>query len=393
MMKINQKRWMALLLCILLCAMAFTACSPEPEPEPEEDFGAGYGEAEDPEEDLPEPEEPEEAGMAAGFRLTDVVMEVTGARPVLWEEFYYDLQTVGAWLAQHAMMEEAEDWDVFFTGDPDPGDEPLTFNEYAIRFAVESALNRRALESLFLEADLTLPEEAFYELRDHYMMMWEADEERFLEILWEVHLTESAFRFLISEVSAMHVEMLNSFYQEGEGISEEDAMAFAEEQGIIRTTHILLMLDDNDPDEVREQSEAIHAELSALSGDAFLERFDELVQEVGEDPGMHQSPEGYTFLPGVMVSEFDEAARELDYGEMSEPVRSTFGYHIILRLPILPEAQVMSPGPGAEPLTLKQLAAQWLLANAIESRKEELRYTTTAIFDQLVAEEIFNAVQ
>lgn len=63
-----------------------------------------------------------------------------------------------------------------------------------------------------------------------------------------------------------------------------------------------------------------------------LAKFDELMFQYSEDGGLISNPDGYTFGPGQMVSEFEEGTASLDYGAYSaEPVQSTFGYHIILR--------------------------------------------------------------
>ena len=35
------------------------------------------------------------------------------------------------------------------------------------------------------------------------------------------------------------------------------------------------------------------------------------------------------FGPGMMVKEFEDAAYKLEVGQLSEPVKSSFGYHII----------------------------------------------------------------
>ncbi|MDO8640347.1 MAG: peptidylprolyl isomerase, partial [Nitrosarchaeum sp.] len=37
------------------------------------------------------------------------------------------------------------------------------------------------------------------------------------------------------------------------------------------------------------------------------------------------------FTKGMMVKPFEEAAVKLQIGEMSEPIKSEFGYHIIKR--------------------------------------------------------------
>lgn len=62
------------------------------------------------------------------------------------------------------------------------------------------------------------------------------------------------------------------------------------------------------------------------------ENFDDLIMMYGEDPGMWDNPEGYSFTTGVMVPEFEEATRDLAIGEISDLVQSGFGFHIIMRV-------------------------------------------------------------
>lgn len=67
------------------------------------------------------------------------------------------------------------------------------------------------------------------------------------------------------------------------------------------------------------------------------EDFDTLMFLYSEDPGLEWNPDGYTFPPGQMVSEFENATRELEIGEISGLVRSTHGFHIIQRVEPDPE--------------------------------------------------------
>ena len=73
------------------------------------------------------------------------------------------------------------------------------------------------------------------------------------------------------------------------------------------------------------------------------EDFDMLIATYGEDPGMVGNPEGYTFVSGVMVPEFEYAVLGLEIGEISGLVPTTFGFHIIKRVEPVPE-NVMLPG-------------------------------------------------
>ncbi|MDM5187468.1 peptidylprolyl isomerase PrsA [Bacillus sp. DX4.1] len=58
--------------------------------------------------------------------------------------------------------------------------------------------------------------------------------------------------------------------------------------------------------------------------------FEELAKQHSQDPGSKENGGdlGY-FGPGKMVSEFEEAAYKLNVGEISKPVKSANGYHII----------------------------------------------------------------
>lgn len=102
------------------------------------------------------------------------------------------------------------------------------------------------------------------------------------------------------------------------GLEQEE-----EEEKIFAAKHILIMAD-------YEDAQALAESLAerAKAGEDFAE----LVAEYGQDPGMQQSPEGYTFTRGVMVPEFESATEALEIGDISGVVESQFGYHIIKRI-------------------------------------------------------------
>ena len=87
----------------------------------------------------------------------------------------------------------------------------------------------------------------------------------------------------------------------------------------IKCSHIL----------VQKQSEAI----SILERIKTGEKFGKLAKELSIDSGSAKRDGnlGY-FGRGVMVKPFEEAAFKLQIGEISSPVKSEFGYHIIKRL-------------------------------------------------------------
>lgn len=127
-------------------------------------------------------------------------------------------------------------------------------------------------------------------------------------------------------------------------VSDEDLLAAYEgdqgrfgqaEQRHVR--HILKTL-PAEPDEAT--SAAALAELERLRGRILAgEEFTAIAIEHSQDPGSaSQGGDLGTFSRGTMDAEFDRAAFELGLGEISAPVRTRFGYHLIEVVDILPAA-------------------------------------------------------
>lgn len=62
--------------------------------------------------------------------------------------------------------------------------------------------------------------------------------------------------------------------------------------------------------------------------------FDALMNEYSEDPGLQTAPGGYVFTTGEMVPEFETATFELAENQVSGLVETSYGIHIIKRLPL-----------------------------------------------------------
>ncbi len=80
---------------------------------------------------------------------------------------------------------------------------------------------------------------------------------------------------------------------------------------------------------VKKQSEALAIQERLKQG----EKFGKLAKELSIDPGSAKRDGnlGY-FGRGAMVKPFEEVAFKLQIGEVSDLVKSEFGYHIIKRL-------------------------------------------------------------
>ncbi len=175
--------------------------------------------------------------------------------------------------------------------------------------------------------------------------------------LWQIPLTRQSY--LDMRLSAMASGAIQEArYGENGAQRPTDAQVLAyatDELGIAyRVKHILLTtvdtskpltdedgkytgeyepLDEATVAEKRKLAEDILAQLEGSSDPVAL--FDDLMHQYSEDTGLSSNPDGYDAQEGQMVEPFEKASLALKEGEFSGIVESTFGYHIILRLPII----------------------------------------------------------
>lgn len=103
------------------------------------------------------------------------------------------------------------------------------------------------------------------------------------------------------------------------------------EKNYITAKHILLTTANLTPEKQAEKKAVAEQIAKQLKQGAS---FDSLMKEYSEDPGLAQFPDGYTFTAGEMVSEFETAAFALSENQISPVIETSYGYHIIQRLPL-----------------------------------------------------------
>ena len=86
----------------------------------------------------------------------------------------------------------------------------------------------------------------------------------------------------------------------------------------IKCSHIL----------VEKQSQAIQLLEEIKNG----KKFGAVAREVSTCPSSKKDGDLGYFTKGMMVKEFEDVAFNLEIGEVSAPVKTQFGYHIIKRL-------------------------------------------------------------
>lgn len=107
---------------------------------------------------------------------------------------------------------------------------------------------------------------------------------------------------------------------------------YRDEQVTVR--HILIQVNENFNDtQAQERTAMIEEELDAANNENFCD----LVENYSMDFGSKNLCGEYTFPRGVMVPEFENASFTMDVNER-ETIRSTFGYHIIIKDENIPES-------------------------------------------------------
>lgn len=383
-------KWMRGLCLLFAVMLVFAACT-GPTEESElighpDDADTEWGDM--PSDDVPASPD----GFLGGLDPKAVLATIEGV-PVYWEEFYFELQSA----RQRIEFQEGGpimDWSATFTTQT-VYDETLSFDEFVMLSAMDGVLDRRAVEVLFAELGESLDEDFDEDIREQFMEHNGMDEQVFEEFLRENFLTAAVFSAVNRDFVMRDMALGLLYGSFGEEASDEAVAEVIEEQGILRAKHILISTLDDErmplpPMEAAAASElarALSQELETLEGEAQLARFEEMLEEYGEDPGMEMEPNGYIFMPGVMIEEFTEATQALEMYEISAPVLGMFGYHIILRLPVQREAVVMQPGGGE--WQVQAMAAQLQMQQRMNEISSGLEQTTTPLFWMITPSEIF----
>ena len=166
------------------------------------------------------------------------------------------------------------------------------------------------------------------------------DNSEAVRVLDETYAITPYYMIMNESIYNLYNKIYEAFYGVG-GTKFEDikkqTLDYYNENGYMRAKHVLIKFPTNDDgSEVTEEqkAEAKKKAEEVLEKAKNGEDFDKLIEEYNEDPGMSTYNVGYYFGEGEMVEPFENATKALEENGISELVETTYGYHIIKRLPL-----------------------------------------------------------
>lgn len=155
--------------------------------------------------------------------------------------------------------------------------------------------------------------------------------EQFTKQLEEQAISEQVVERMLKDEIGVSDAAVRTYYDE-----HQEEFTYPES---VRAAHILIATNDRTNGQPLSEGELRRREQLArtLVQRARTERdFAQLVKEHSEDLGSKETGGEYTFSRGRMVPEFEAAAFSMMPGQVSDVVRSRFGFHIIKLLEKLP---------------------------------------------------------
>lgn len=334
------------------------------------------------------------------YKPDEVMLTVNGI-DVTWDYLFYWYANMVSSLESY--YGDISDWDAVCSASEDG----KSYRDFVTETVLKTIEYYCAIDSKAKDMGVELTEEDKASIQTQWQSSVDSygngDEAAFSEYLKKVYLTKDMFIHL-GELTALHTRLFESMFgANGEKISKDEAVQKAKDMGYVRAKHILLStMDDSGvalPDEQKAEKKAtadkLLAELKGITDKTKLEaRFDVLIKEYGEDPGMETFVDGYTYISGnqTMDPSFDTAVAELGEYKVSEIVETSFGYHIILRLPLKTTA-VVYPTQSLEDGTAASLAyaaAKAMFGTESDNWAEESKVESSKLYDKMNIADVFS---
>ncbi len=394
-----RRKPIALLLALCLALGLLGACggaseAPSAQTDPQQTAAPETGAA-----DAPTPgvtvADPAAENYRRAFEKLDPdepVLRING-RDIKWKEYFYWMCSIVETIESY--YGSIADYNAPFELDA----EGRSYAEHIRYYTANSLAQYRALETLCEDWGVTLTEESRAILEEQWARdvndYTGGDEEAFLEMLGGEFLDREIYEYL-NYCAYLYVDAFAARYGEnGEKYGDEAALAYAAENDYVRAKHLLFSTVDESRQPLPEAEKAdklaaAEAALKQLREAEDKEAAIDALMPLSEDPGSLYYTDGYTFGKGKMVPEFEDAAYALAEGEVSDIVETSYGYHIILRLPIDPDAVMDIDQSSGAPYTLRFNAAQMDYEQSLDAGVKNAQIETLPSLADLDLQALFN---
>ncbi|MEQ2456688.1 peptidylprolyl isomerase [Flavonifractor hominis] len=316
------------------------------------------------------------AYQAAGITRDTVLFSVDGTDVTADEYLFWLLSSIST-AKQDGYLSDDTAWEEEIDG--------TATAEYLKQDAMNTSILYTTVANHAREAGFSITEEDEADADEQIAALGEQMEMYYgmtlQEYLDQQCISEAGFRKL-NETSYLAADLQEKLEADGELAPDDAKMdAFIEEQGYYRAKHILLAFPTNEDGsdvtdaqkaEVKAEADQLIAQIRAAADPAA--EFDKIMNERSDDSrdenGDLYYPDGYLSYPGQMVSEFEDGAMALAVGEISDPIESTFGYHIIMRL-------------DADDEDLREVYPDYAMSKLNEQWVAEAEVKTTDAYEQL----------
>lgn len=203
-----------------------------------------------------------------------------------------------------------------------------TVRKQILEQLIDEELLMREAERQKLRVTSEMVDERFKNIRDRF-----PSEEAFNQALSSRGITAEKLRDNITK-GLLRQQIIDQEVLQKVSVSPEELQSFFQEhkddymqEEAVHVRHILFRVaaDASPEDDQKAKDRASTVLAKAKKGDDFAK----LAQQFSEGPTKERGGDLGYFGRGKMVKPFDDAAFKLKVGQVSDPVRTRFGYHII----------------------------------------------------------------